>query len=470
MNYDYPMLKLAYDADGGAALDCDAGAYAGILAQAVAGAPAPTSIAAPTTANGAVDAAASARHDVLMEFFEIMEQSPHKPASELISDILRKSRELTCAEAGSIFILRSDGAKRWLEAASVQNDVIRLEPADFTIALDTASIAGYVAATGETLVIDDLYAIPAGRPYSFNVGFDEASGYRSRSMMCFPLNNYDGDVIGVVQLINRRGAACVEALPFTAEEKALILPVKQVLGSAIERALMHEHIIDANAELLSRNDELREQRKQIVMLQGETEEAFMLSINMLAVGAEIHDADTASHIARTNHYSYFVAGKLGMSDDFCDEISYSAQLHDVGKMSINTSVLKKNGPLGPDERDEMNLHPVYGHQILAHTDRLKMAADIAHAHHEKWDGTGYPNGLAGEQIPVAARIVALADIYDALRSKRCYKPAFDHEKARHIILNGDERLDPAGHFDPALLKIFAENHGDMAAIWERCVG
>ena len=239
MNYDYPMLKLAYDADEGAALDCNAGDHAGIPAQAVADAP------ALTTAN--VDAAASVRHDVLMEFFEIMEQSPHKPASELISDILRKSRKLTCAEAGSIFILRSDGAKRWLEAASVQNDVIRLEPADFTIALDTASIAGYVAATGETLVIDDLYAIPAGRPYSFNVGFDEASGYRSRSMMCFPLNNYDGDVIGVVQLINRRGFACVEALPFTAEEKALILPVKQVLGSSIERALMHEHIVDANA-------------------------------------------------------------------------------------------------------------------------------------------------------------------------------------------------------------------------------
>ena len=138
-------------------------------------------------------------------------------------------------------------------------------------------------------------------------------------------------------------------------------------------------------------------------------------------------------------------------------------------MSIDTSVLKKNGPLGPDERDEMNLHPAYGHQILAHTDRLKMAADIALSHHEKWDGTGYPNRVAGEQIPVAARIVALADIYDALRSKRCYKPAFGHEKARHIILNGDDRLDPAGHFDPALLALFAENHGEMAAIWDRFI-
>ena len=470
MNHDYPMLRLAHDADSIAALDYDAGNDAGNLGETALEVTVANGIAAPTASAGAANAAASMRHDVLMDFFEIMEQSPRKPASALISDILAKSREITCAEAGSIFIMRHEGTNRWLEASSIQNDVIRLEPADFTIPVDTSSIAGYAAATGETLVIDDLYAIPAGQPYSFNVGFDEASGYRSRSMMCFPLNNYDGAIIGVVQLINRRGTACVAALPFTAQEKALILPVKHVLGSAIERALMHERLVDANAELRNRNTELNEQRRRIAMLQGETEEAFMLSINMLAVGAEIHDQDTANHIARTNHYSYFIAGKLGMSDEFCDEINYSAQLHDVGKMSVDMRVLKKNGPLGPDERDEINLHPGYGYQILAHTDRLKMAADIAHAHHEKWDGTGYPNNLKGEEIPISARIVALADIYDALRAKRCYKPAFDHEKTRHIILCGDERLDPAGHFDPAVLQIFAEHHGEMAAIWDRSTG
>ena len=465
------MLNLVHDSDCGAPFDCDTRVDDRMSSETRRDTPVVTGPG--VIGNGAplaVDRVASARHDVLMEFFEIMEQTPRKAASELIADILRKSREITRAEAGSIFIVRRDGIGRRLEAASVQNDVLPLELTDFAIPVDTDSIAGYVAATGETLIIDDLYAIPAGRLYSFNAGYDERTGYRSRSMMCFALKNYDGDVIGVVQLINRRGIACVEALPFTAEEKALILPVKRVLGSAIERALMHQHIVDANAALHNRNDELREQRKHIVALQSETEEAFMLAINMLARGAEIHDPDTANHIIRTNQYSYFIAGKLGMSGSFCDEISFSAQLHDVGKMSIDTSVLKKNGPLGPDERDEMNLHPVYGHQILADTDRLGMAADIALSHHEKWDGSGYPNGLKGEQIPMSARIVALADIYDALRAKRCYKPAFDHETARHIILNGDERLDPAGHFDPALFAIFAENHGELAAIWDRFGG
>ena len=416
----------------------------------------------------AFDRSASIRNHVIMEFLAITERTRGGSASQLMADVLRKSREITHAEAGSIFILRQgqDG-ERILEAISVQNDVIRLEAADFTVPVNTASIAGYVAETGETLVIGDLYRMPPDLPYSFNRGFDEATGYRSRSMMCFPLNNFDGDVIGIVQLINRHDDACIKALPFTAEEKALILPVKQILGTAIERALMTERMVDTTAQLLKRNSELQSQRQRIAVLQGETEEAFRLTIHMLAVAAEIHDQDTARHIGRTNDYSYFLAGKLGLPEAFCNEIRYSAQLHDVGKMSVDSGALKKKGPLSPGERCEINLHPGYGYQILSHSDRLRMAAEIAHCHHEKWDGTGYPNGLAGEDIPLAARIVAMADIYDALRAARCYKPAFDHEKARHIILNGDERLDPVGHFDPKLLASFAEHHGEMAAIWDR---
>ena len=417
-----------------------------------------------------VNRADSTRYDVVMEFLAITEPTQGRSASQMMADVLRKSREITGAEAGSIFMVRhGSGGERLLHAASLQNDVIRVEAAKFTVPVNTASIGGYVAETGDTLVIDDLYRISPDLPYSFNRAFDDASGYRSRSMMCFPLNNFDGDVIGVVQLINRRGSACRDALPFTAEEKALILPVKQVLGTAIERALMTEQMVDANAQLVERNSELQNQRERIAILQGETEEAFRLSIHMLALAAEIHDEDTAKHISRTNDYSYFLAGKLGLPEAFCNEIRYSAQLHDVGKMSIDSGVLKKNGPLGPDERDEMNLHPAYGFRILDHSDRLVMAADIAHSHHEKWDGTGYPNGLSGEEIPLSARIVAMADIYDALRAERCYKPAFDHERTCSIILHGDERLDPLGHFDPQVLAVFAENHGEMEAIWDRSI-
>jgi HD-GYP domain-containing protein (c-di-GMP phosphodiesterase class II) len=135
-------------------------------------------------------------------------------------------------------------------------------------------------------------------------------------------------------------------------------------------------------------------------------------------------------------------------------------------MSVDGQVLRKKGPLTHDERTEMNLHPVFGHRILEASDRLQMAAAIALNHHERWDGGGYPHGRRGEEIPLEARIVALADIYDALRSARPYKPGLTHDRARTIILEGDDRLDPEGHLDPELLKLFAEHHDGLAEIWD----
>ena len=229
--------------------------------------------------------------------------------------------------------------------------------------------------------------------------------------------------------------------------------------------MMYERIVGKNAKLRERNRKLDAQRAQITALQHETEDAFKLTINLLARAAEIHDEDTANHIQRTNEYSYVLARRLGMRDDFCQEIRYSAQLHDVGKMSVNTAILKKPGALDPHEREEINQHSDFGHQILSHSDRLAMAAEIAQSHHEQWGGGGYPNGLKGEQIPMAARIVAMADVYDALRAKRAYKPSFPHARAKKIILEGDERLDPKSHFDPELLAVFDQHHGELDEVW-----
>ncbi len=411
------------------------------------------------------DEAPAASQGALVEFLEFMEQPARQSASEMMSKILLKSRRITGAEAGSIFTAKRRGQHRWLEAASLQNDVVELKPADFAIPVNTISIAGYVAETGETLFIDDLYNIPPSVPYRFNPSFDKLYGYRSRTMLCFPLTTYDGMVVGVVQLINRRRPGLNEPARFTPAQQKLILPINHIVGTAIERALMFERIVGKNAKLRERNRTLDSQRAQIVALQNETEDAFKLTINLLARAAEIHDEDTANHIQRTNEYSYVLARRFGMPDAFCDEIRYSAQLHDVGKMSVNTALLKKPGALEPHERDEIIQHSDYGYQILSHSDRLQMGAEIALSHHEQWGGGGYPNRLAGEAIPIAARIVALADVYDALRAKRSYKPAFPHERAREIMLAGDERLDPASHFDPKLLAVFAEHHGEFDAVW-----
>jgi HD-GYP domain-containing protein (c-di-GMP phosphodiesterase class II) len=365
-----------------------------------------------------------------------------------------------------VFIVRESAGDAVLDAASVQNDALAVETAEFQVPVDRVSIAGYAAATGEVVIIDDLYEIPNDRPYGFDASFDRKSGFHSRSMLCFALKNYNGRAIGVVQLINRRDPKSGEIVPFDERQADLIVPFNHVVGSAIERADMLERIEGQNEALRERNRSLWRQRRKIRDLQGETEDAFMLSIELLARAAEIHDEDTGNHIVRTNEYAYFLGQTLDCRKRLCEELHYSAQLHDVGKMSVNSAVLKKEGRLDPGEVEEMNRHTVYGHKILVDNDRLQLAAEIALNHHEKWDGTGYPRGLAGEDIPLTARIVQLGDVYDALRSKRVYKPAFSHEKASTIILKGDDRLDSRGHFDPGLLEIFANHHKEFDAIWQ----
>jgi len=404
--------------------------------------------------------------DVLREFLEFIEYSKPQPVAELLRRVLLKSRRLTDAEAGSVFIARGNGKNRRLEAADTQNDRIDLAPANFVVPLDKESIAGYTAATGETVFVADLYNIPKRLPFKFDPSFDREHGYKSRSMLSFPLLNHDRKVIGVVQLINRLDPAGNGPVPFEREQADLIVPFNHIVGGAIERADMLDRISAQNVRLRDRNRLLREQRARIAALQDETEEAFQLSINLLSRAAELHDENTARHVTRVNEYSYFLAKELDMPPVFCDEIRYSAQLHDVGKMSVNVAILRKQGPLDDEERAEMMRHPEYGFQILSASDRLKMAAEIALNHHEQWNGGGYPVGRTGEEIPISARIVAVADIYDAIRSARPYKPAFSHHQAVKVLLEGDDRFTPGDHLDPQLLEIFNAKHQGMAEIWD----
>jgi HD-GYP domain-containing protein (c-di-GMP phosphodiesterase class II) len=186
----------------------------------------------------------------------------------------------------------------------------------------------------------------------------------------------------------------------------------------------------------------------------ETEKAFIYTIEALARACEAAEEQTGMHIQRVNRYAGALAANMGLDDDFVDVISYSAQMHDVGKIKIPVSILLKQGHLTREETDLMMMHPVYGEKILGDSPRLRIAREIALAHHENWDGSGYPHRLAGEQIPLSGRIVKIADVYDALRSKRSYKDSLVHGEALKVFREGDNRINPKAHFDPSLLATF----------------
>lgn len=207
---------------------------------------------------------------------------------------------------------------------------------------------------------------------------------------------------------------------------------------------------------------------------GELQRTRDVAIMSLATLAETRDNETGAHILRTQRYVRALAERLRTHPRFEDQLDAatvdllfkSAPLHDIGKVGIPDRILLKPGSLSPDEWRVMQTHTTLGAEALRKAEAelgsnsfLRIAREIASSHHEKWDGSGYPLGLQGEQIPVSGRLMALADVYDALISKRVYKPAFSHDKARRILLEGRGR-----HFDPAVVDAFLDAEDEFIAI------
>ncbi|MDR2724744.1 MAG: HD domain-containing protein, partial [Candidatus Adiutrix sp.] len=213
---------------------------------------------------------------------------------------------------------------------------------------------------------------------------------------------------------------------------------------------------ELEAEVARRTEQVREAHAKL-------RDASLETIFRLARAAEYKDEDTGAHLISMSRISAYLAERLGLNQTVVDRILYASPMHDIGKIGIPDRILTKNGPLNDEEWGIMRMHPIFGGQILEGSDIgfLSLGEVISLTHHEKWDGSGYPHGLAGTQIPLAGRIVAVADVFDALRSKRPYKPPLTMEQTVDII-----RAGRGTHFDPQVVDILLDNLDGVVKLWD----
>ena len=342
---------------------------------------------------------------------------------KMLDMILHEARSLARAEAGSLFVQR----QQRLRFVAAQNDrlgdgALSKVFLDREIPATANSLAGFVASTGQVVNISDADHLDADTPFRLNRDFDEASGYHTQSILAIPLNRPDGSCVGVLQLINRLDDQG-RVVPFPDAEGSGILSLASMAAVTIHNALLQEDLKAAHLDTIIR----------------------------LSVVVEHRDNATAQHIRRISRTARLVAEAMGLDRRQVELIECAAPMHDIGKVGIPDCILHKPSPLTAEERETVEQHTLIGADILGHpqNELIAMAHDIAISHHERWDGRGYPQGLSGREIPLPGRIVGLADVFDALLSKRCYKNAYSVETVRDII-----RSERGKQFDPAVVDAY----------------
>lgn len=247
--------------------------------------------------------------------------------------------------------------------------------------------------------------------------------------------------------------------PFEANE--IVINVFNALRRRSLEMENRRHRDELSLLVAQRTAALEESLRRLADTEAALRKAHQQAMHRLAVAAEYHDPTTGAHIQRMSMYSAAIAAKVGLGMDEAELIRLASPMHDIGKIGIPDEILQKPGKLTDGEMDVMRDHPRIGYDLLSGSgsDLLELAASIALSHHEKWNGTGYPDGRAGTDIPLEGRIVALADVFDALTSERPYKRAFGFDESLDII-----RRDSGTHFDPELVEVMVSITPELAGI------
>ena len=378
-----------------------------------------------------------------------------KDLDSLLESILYEARKFVNADAGTLYLV----AEGKLFFSYVQNDTLspvkdgsnKYLSESLSLPIDRTSIAGYTALTGEALLIDDVYDIHSGVSFSFNPSFDKKSSYRTKSLLVVPLLTREGSTLGVLQLINAKDGRG-ESVPFSMQDRLYISQFAQSGANAVETARLSREMVLRLVEMVELRDPF----------------------------------ETGYHVKRVGAYSVELyeawAKKHGLStkeiNNTRDMLRTSAMLHDLGKVAISDTILKKPTELTPEERKIVWMHTIFGARTFRrmNSDWDKNAEEVILNHHERWDGAGYPGkipdvsaskiefgpGKKGTEIPLAARIVAIADNFDALISKRSYKEAWQEEDVFRYLKSQSGRF-----FDPELVDVFISIQEVVGAIREK---
>ena len=332
----------------------------------------------------------------------------------LIADF---GRDVVSADRCTVWLLDEKKNILWTRVA---HGVDRIEiPSD-------KGIAGVVATSGEPLIINDPYNDPR-----FEKDVDKQTGYHTYGIIALPIRDSSGKMIGVVQVLN----SLTPLKKFTKKDQQHLVLAASYAGNQLEAVLLQE--------------ELDNTQKEIIFTLAET--------------GEMRSKETGNHVKRVAEYSRLLARLYGLSETEALLLKTASPLHDIGKIAIPDSILLKAAPLTEQERETMKGHTTLGYEMLKHSDRtvFKAAAEIALHHHEKWDGSGYPQKMKGEEISLYGRITAIADVFDALASPRVYKDPWNKEKIIETF-----EADSGKHFDPELTALFLKH---FKQFWDICM-